>query len=126
MVESNQSQPLAYPPEYLAKLGPGTELDKLVHSVVFKKKLTAARPPKYSQNLALLLPAMELYPFGVGRSQPGDVFYSDERQYWAGHVDYEAVFTSSSPALAAAKAVVFLAQLIDNKPKQPTEPDAGE
>lgn len=107
---------LAYPPEVIAKLGPGSELDRLVHTLVFKQPVTGKRKvPSYSLKPELLVPAFGHLPLGMGRSQPGDNFYSDERPYWAGHTGFDAIFTANSLALAGCKALVFIAQVVDKQ-----------
>lgn len=121
---ASSEQTLAYPPEDLAKLGPGSELDKLVHTMVFKLPVDGKkRIPNYSGDARLIIPAFGHLPLGMGRSQYGDTFYSDDRPYWAGHAGYDAIFVASSLSIAACKAAVYIAQLVDkNKPT----PDAAE
>lgn len=115
----NKQETVAYPPEELVKLGPGSELDRLVHTIVFKQPIVGRRKiPAYSQDAALIVPALGHLPLGMGRSQPGDTFYSDDRPYWAGHAGYDAIFVASSLAIAACKAAVYLAQVLERKPQE--------
>lgn len=116
---------LAYPPETLAKLGPGTELDRIVHTIVFKKE-PKGKIPKYSEDAKLIIPAMGHLPMGMGRAQDGDAFYSSDRPYWAGHTGYDVVFTSTTLALAACKAAVYIAQIVDRHNPKPPAKDASE
>lgn len=121
-MSSTSEQSLRYPPEELAKIGPGSELDRLVHTEVFKLPADGKKKiPGYSADAKLIIPAIGHLPIGMGRSQYGDAFYSDDRPYWAGHAGYDAIFTSSSLAIAACKAAVYLAQMVDKK-----KPDAAE
>lgn len=113
----------AYPPEELAKLGPGAELDRLVHTVVFKLPLPKGKRkvPPYSLDACHLVPLFGHLCLGCGRSQPGDTFYSEERPYWAGHAGYDAVFVASTLPLALAKAAVHVAQMTEKQPTQAAE-----
>lgn len=116
MTQTANGTPLAYPPEDLAKLGPGMELDRLVHTIVFKQEAKGKRRiPKYSEDTKLLLPVLGHLPIAFGRSMLGDAFYSEDRPYWAGHAGFDAIFTSSSLPLAASKAAVYIAQMWDRQ-----------
>jgi hypothetical protein len=107
-----------YSAEDIAKLAPGPELDLIVHTKVFKQPPpigTRRRVPKYSIDVELIAPAVASIPFAFGQSSPGSPFYSDEKKYWAGNQQLDIVFVSNSPALAACKAAVYIAQLVEKR-----------
>lgn len=70
-------------PQSICALKPGPDLDRLVHEHVFAK--TGRRKPWSTTNAALEI--VEALPVAVGRRNPNDPGYSEDRPYWGGIVE---------------------------------------